>query len=61
MWIAYFGYPRKFLSDNGGEFINNSYQEMNEKLNIGTATTAAESPFSNEIADRHNLLKAEAM
>ena len=61
MWIAYFGCPRKFLSDNGGEFNNDIYREMNEKLNIEIATTAAESPFSNGTVERHNLILAEAM
>ena len=61
MWIAYFGCPRKFLSDNGREFNNDSYQEMNEMLNIETATTAAESPFSNGMVERHDLILAEAM
>jgi hypothetical protein len=60
-WIAYFGSPRMFLSDNGGEFNNEEYREMNEQLNIHTATTAAESPFSNGIVERHNLTLAEAM
>ena len=61
MWIAYFGCPCKFLSDNGEELSNDSCREMNEKLNIETATTAAESPFSNGIVERHNLILAEAM
>ena len=51
MWIAYFRCPSKFLSDNGGEFNNDSYQEMNQKLNIETTTTAAESPLSNGIVE----------
>merc|ERR1712215_103609 len=61
MWISYFGYPKKFLSDNGGEFSNERFREMNEKLNIETATTAAESPFSNGMVERHNLVLYEAM
>ena len=61
MWISYFGYPCKFMSDNGGEFSNEKFREMNEKLNIETATTAAESPFSNGMVERHNLTLAEAM
>ena len=61
MWIGYFGYPGKFMSDNGGEFSNDKFREMNEKLNIETATTAAESPFSNGMVERHNLILAEAM
>ena len=61
IWIGYFGYPQKFMSDNGGEFSNEKFREMNEKLNIETTTTAAESPFSNRIVERHNLILAEAM
>jgi transposase InsO family protein len=61
MWITYFGAPRKFLSDNGGEFSNDSFREMTEKLNIEAMTTAGESPFSNGIVERHNLIIAESM
>lgn len=61
MWITYFGSPVRFLSDNGGEFNNEHYRQMNEKLNIETCTTAAESPFSNGTVERHNLIVAEAM
>ena len=61
MWISYFGYPHKFMSDNGGEFSNDRFREMNEKLNIETVTTAAEAPFSNGIVERHNLILYDAM
>ena len=61
IWIAYFGSPRMFLTDNGGEFNNAAFREMNEKLNIVTATTAAECGFSNGIVERHHLVIAEAM
>lgn len=61
IWIAYFGCPKKFLSDCGGEFSNESFREMNEKLNIENATTAGESPFSNGICERHNAILAECM
>ena len=60
IWIAYFGCPRKFFSDNGGEFANEVMREMNEKLGVDTTTTAAESPFSNGIAERHNAILFEA-
>ena len=33
IWVAYFGPPRKILTDNGGEFSNNDYRIMGEKLN----------------------------
>ena len=60
-WIRYFGSPTKFLSDNGGEFANEQYCEMNEKLGVETLTTAAESPFSNGMVERHNAVLAETM
>ena len=28
MWITYFGCPVMFLADNGGEFANEKYKEM---------------------------------
>ena len=61
MWISYFGPPKHFLSDNGGEFNNGGYWQMNEKLIIETCTTAVESPFNNGTVERHNLIVAEAM
>lgn len=61
MWIAYFGAPHSFLSDNGGEFSNHGFREMNEKLNVKTMTTAGESPFSNGMVERHNLVVYETM
>ena len=36
-------------------------REMTEKLGIETLTTAAESPFSNGIVERHNAILYEAM
>ena len=61
MWISYFEPPKCFLSDNGGEFNNERYQPMNEKLNIETCATTAESPFSNGTVNRHNQIAAEVM
>ena len=52
-WIALFGTPNLFLSNNGGEF-NNIFREMDEQLNINIKTTAAESPWSNRIVEKHN-------
>ena len=58
-WIGYFGAPQKFLADNGGGFANERYKEMNEKLNVETCNTAAESPFSNGMCERHNSVLKE--
>ena len=60
-WIAYFGAPQKMLTDNGGEFANETFREMNEKLNVCSDTTAAESPWSNGIVERHNAILYESM
>ena len=48
------------MSDNGGEFNNEGYWQMNEKLNIETCTTAVESPCNNGAVECYNLI-AEAM
>ena len=53
-WISMFGPPDKFLSDNGGEFVNDEFTEMAEKFNITVLTTAAESPWSNGMCEKHN-------
>ena len=59
IWFPYFGFPRKFLTDNGGEFSNERFREMNEKFNIEIATTPAKSPFSNDIVNQY-LMKSTA-
>ena len=53
-WIALFGAPRLFLSDNGGEINNDIFREMGEQLNINVKTTGAESPWSNGVVEKHN-------
>ena len=45
-WIAVFGCPKTFLSDNGGELNNSLFHDMAELLNVEVLTTAAESPWS---------------
>ena len=55
-WVAIFGCPEKILSDNGREFNNGLFREMAELLNVEVMTTAAESPWSNGITERHNAL-----
>ena len=53
-WIAIFGPPSKFLSDNGGEFINQELLDLCEAYNITLKTTGAEAPWSNGLIERHN-------
>ncbi|CAF2215336.1 unnamed protein product [Rotaria magnacalcarata] len=54
IWISVFGSPRQFLSDNGGEFNNDEFRQMAEAFNVIVRTTAAESPWSNGLNERHN-------
>ena len=56
IWISIFGTAGKFLVDNGGEFDNEDFKSMRENLNIRICTTAAESPWSNGLVERHNAV-----
>ena len=58
-WISIFGAPRKLLSDNGGEFDNEEVHQMGENFGIEILTTAAYSPWSNGLCERHNLTLSE--
>lgn len=59
IWISIFGPPETFLSDNGGEFVNQQFISMGEAYNIRLRTTAAESPWSNGICERYNGIIGE--
>ena len=61
IWISYFGQPKRFLADNGGEFLNEQYKEMCEMFNFEEAKTAAESPWSNGTCERHNGVIKESV
>ena len=61
IWIAVFGTPQKVLSDNGGEFSNELFEDMCLNFNIKMTTTAAESPWSNGLVERHNGVLGEAV
>ena len=61
IWIAIFGSPHKFLTDNGGVFSDEVYRDLCENFNIAPATTAAESPWSNGTCERHNAVLTEAV
>ena len=43
-WISVFGPPKKFITDNGGEFANEKFLELAEEMNIRVVTKSAESP-----------------
>ena len=57
--ISMFGIPGKFLSDNSGEFANQEFIDFAESFGIIVKTTAAESPWSNGLCERHNLVVSE--
>ena len=54
IWISIFGPPKQILSDNWGEFSTEDFHLMGEKLNTNIRNTAAETPWSNSINERHN-------
>lgn len=55
-WINIFGPPKKFMTDNGGEYVNSSFMDLCEKLNVHVVTTGAEAPWSNGLVERHHAL-----
>ena len=55
-WIKYFTSPDMILTDNGGEFVNESMKETCSVLNIYHATTAAYSPWQNGTCEKNHAL-----
>ena len=54
-WLSIFGKPSDgIFTDNGGEFNNREFRDLCENLDIKCLTSAAYSPFSNGICERHN-------
>ena len=60
-WISVFGPPSRYFHDNGGEFVNSEFIELCESFNITVLTTAAESPWSNGLCERHNAVLADML
>lgn len=60
-FLQVYGQAKTFLSDNGGEFINQTFLEMCDIFGIVVKTTAAESPWSNGLIERHNLILANML
>ena len=56
-------HPRNFQLTLGerGEFANAEFLEMCEAINITIKVTAAASPFSNGLVERHNFIMADIM
>lgn len=53
MCVSVYGAPITFLSDNGEEFMNASFLEMCEQLNITVKNSEGQSPWSNGIVEHH--------
>ena len=60
-WIAIFGSPGAIFSDNGGEFANEEFLDMAHSFNINILVSAANSPFSNGVIERHNGILANIL
>lgn len=58
-WITIFGAPKKFQTDNGAEFANETFRSMCESLGSKAITSAAEAPFSNGLVERYNYVISE--
>ena len=54
IWIAIFGSSESFLVDNGDEFNNSEFISFRENFKINIKATAAESPWPNDLVERHN-------
>ena len=52
IWIAVYGTPQKFFTDNGGALANSEFLEMADHLGITVHTTAAESPWSSGAVEK---------
>lgn len=58
-WLSKYGAPKCLYSDNGGEFNNDEVRDMAENFNMGVKTTAAYSPWTNGLLERHNRTLTE--
>ena len=52
IWIAVYGTPQKFFTDNGGAFANSEFLEMADHIGTTVHTTAAEFPWSNGAVEK---------
>ena len=61
IWISVYGSADKLLSDFGSEFTNKDFMDMCEILGITVKTTAAKSPWSNNLVEKHNVVLSEML
>ncbi len=55
-WLSNYGTCQKLLHDLGGEFNGKELRDLLGTMGITVSTTAAYSPFSNGIVERHNAI-----
>ena len=60
-WISVYGPSDKYLTDNGGEFVNDDLISLAESFGINIKTTGAEAPWSNGLVERHNRVLGEML
>ena len=60
-WISIYGSADQFLTDNGGEFVNDDFLKLCEAFNIKVKTTGAKALWSNGLVERHNLVLSEML
>ena len=61
-WVSVFGPPtHAVLTDKGGELCNNLMTRLSEMHNMKSFTTAAYSPFSKGICERHNAVNTDTL
>ena len=54
--ITLFCAHNEMLSDNGGEFNNDLLHDLSDQLNVFIRTNPGESPRTNEVTERHNVI-----
>ena len=60
-WVAVYSSVDKFLTNNSGKFVSDKLFCLCEALNIRLKTSGAESPLSNGLIERHNLVPSEML
>ena len=55
-WVAVYGAFERTIHDNGGEFTGKPFKEMMDLLGIQDGTSAAHSPWSCGVVERHHAV-----
>ena len=60
-YITLFGPPRQIVTDNGGEFANEQWQNLCKELEVKYSYTVAYHPSSNGLVERTNRVVKDAL